>query len=78
MVTKQMIDEALLDRSEKIVHCIEITPGAYLVSPSLANEIRKRSAETMEIGNMFGITIMTSDLLPMRLADGEEEKPKAS
>lgn len=72
MVDKKIIDQALLDRmNKKVIHCIEIAPGAYMVSASFAHEIRQRAAKTEVIGDMFGVQIMTSDVLPM-IIDNEE------
>lgn len=76
MVDKRIIDQALLDRTnKKIVHCIEITPGAYLVSASFAHEIRQRAAKTEVIGDMFGVNIMTTDLLPMEVVEHKHDTP---
>lgn len=78
MVGKELIDQALLDRqNKKVIHCIEIAPGAYMVSPSFAAEIRKRAKDSEVIGDMFGVQIMTTQLLPVQV-ENKEVKIKVS
>lgn len=57
----------------KMVHCVEIMPGAYVVSAEFASEIRKRAqpGELDPIGNISGVEILVSNMLPF-----EEKKPE--
>lgn len=51
--------------TKEIVHCIEMSPGVYLVSAKFMAEIEKQTQKTTWKGSIFGVEIRESKHLPM-------------
>ena len=69
-----MIELNKITDKKSFVHVVEVAPGSYLVSPTLLNEIRKRTKDSEILGGIHGVKIMASHLLPIEVSDNGEEE----
>lgn len=59
--------------SKEVVHCIEMSPGVYLVSAKFMAEIEKQAQKTTWKGSIFGVEIRESKHLPMVIEKAKEQ-----
>lgn len=62
----------LVSEDKEIVHCIEMSPGVYMVSAKFMAEIEKQVQKTTWKGSIFGVEIRESDQLPMIIEKAKE------
>lgn len=58
--------------AKEIVHCVEMSPGIYMVSAEFMKEIEKQTQKTNWKGSIFGVEIRTSNQLPMVIEKAKE------
>lgn len=58
---------------KEIVHCIEMSPGVYMVSAQFMAELEKQAQKTTWKGSIFGVEIRESKHLPMIIEKTKEK-----